>query len=148
MKKSRLETLSHYAVILIALLAFVLSILQTQIQHDHNKLSVRPILNSIVEQNDSTMAAYINNKGVGPAIIKEVSFLYNGKTYSDIEKLLRESGLIKFRIGGYTLSSGEVISAGEERLLVKLRGRDTKGVKVHLSYESVYNELFEVAFSF
>ena len=148
MKKSRLETVSHYAVILIALLAFVLSVLQTRIQQDHNKLTVRPILNSIIEQNDSIMAAYINNKGVGPAIITKVVLSYNGKNYNDIEKLLKESGLIKMRIGGYTLQPGAVISANEERLLVKLKGRDTKGVKVHLFYESVYKETYEILFSF
>ena len=148
MKKTKLETLSHYAVIVIALLAFVLSILQTRIQHKHNKLSVRPILNAIIEQSDSTMAAYINNKGVGPAIIKEASFSFDGKTYDDIEKLLRESGLIKIRLGGYTLNPDAVISADEDRLLVRLKGRDIKGVKVNLTYESVYEEQYDMSFSF
>ena len=148
MEKNKLETLSHYAVIVIALLAFILSILQTRIQHDHNKLSVRPILNSIIEQGDSLSLAYINNKGVGPAIIKKVSFTYQGKTYNDIEKLLRESGLYKIRMGGYTLHPNTVISANEERLLVKLKGRELKGVKVQLFYESVYEEVYDITFTF
>jgi hypothetical protein len=94
------------------------------------------------------MAVYINNKGVGPAIITRVVLSYNGKTYNDIEKLLKESGLIKMRIGGYTLKPDAVISANEERLLVKLKGRNIKGVKVQLFYESVYKEAYDIPFSF
>ncbi len=148
MKKSRLETISHYAVILIAVLAFALSIFQTQIQHNHNKLSIKPILNSTIEQNDSIMEAQIINKGVGPAIIKEATFIYNGKTYSNIEELLRESGLIKLRIGGYTLNEDAVISAGENRLLVKLKGREIKHVKVFIRYESIYGDSYNLNFTF
>lgn len=148
MKKVKLETLSHYAVILIALLAFVVSVLQTQIQHHHNKLSVRPILNANIDQIDSTMTAYIINKGVGPAIIQEVSFTYEGKVYHETEKLLIETGLSKDRIGGYTLNPTTVISASEHRLLVKMRGRELKGVTVHLVYASVYEEVYELDFTF
>ncbi len=148
MKKTKLESISHYAVILIALLAFVLSILQTRIQHHHNKLSVRPLINTNIDQVDSTMAVYIINKGVGPALIKHVSFSYYGKKYDDIEELLKDSGLIKLRLGGYTISPSTVISADEKRLLVILKGRELKGVEVDLSYESVYNEVYDLTFRF
>lgn len=148
MQKSKLETISHYAVILIALLAFVLSILQTRIQHRHNKLTVRPILNTTIDQVDSTLAVYIVNRGVGPALIKDVKFTYEGKSYDNSEEMLHKSGLVKLRKGGYTIGSSTVISANEKRLLVVLKGTDLKGVHTKLTYESIYEEEYKLDFEF
>ncbi len=144
----KLEKISHYAVIVIAILAFLMSIIQTRIQHHHNKLTVRPILTVTLDQIDSTIAVYIENKGVGPAIIKDALFIKDGKTYHSTEKMLKESGLSCIRMGGYTLSEGTVISATERRLLVMFRGRYTKGVKAAVEYESIYEEPYKINFSF
>ncbi len=148
MEKSKLERISDYAVILIAILAFVLSIVQTRIQQKHNKLSVRPLVNTLVDQMDTTMSVYIINKGVGPALVKDVNFFFEGKKYDDIEKLLIDSGLSKFRKGGYTINSNTVISANESRLLVIFKGRELKGVRANLEYESVYEERYNIDFRF
>lgn len=90
MDNNKLEKLSHYAIIIIALSALFVSFFQTRIQHKHNKLSVKPILESSIEQqyDDTLSTVFVINRGVGPAIIKSFKFTYKGKTYNSLEEYL------------------------------------------------------------
>ena len=61
MKTSKLEKLSHYAIIVIALSALVVSVMQTRIQHNHNKQQVTPKQLDSICQNSSLHFANILN---------------------------------------------------------------------------------------
>ncbi len=72
----KLEKISHYAVIIIALSALVVSVMQTRIQQDHNKLTVKPYLHhSIMQDFDNNLTSiYVFNNYVPPATIKQIQF--------------------------------------------------------------------------
>jgi len=95
MGKIKIEKLSQYAVIIIALSALFVSVWQVRISHQHNKLSVKPYLDFHLIQIDSTLEVSFSNEGFGPAIIKKMTFTHNGKNYESLQDLLVGSGEIE-----------------------------------------------------
>lgn len=63
-------SIADWAAIAVALIAFGLSVCQFRLMEEHNKLSVKPILSF----NLTYQGISLRNKGVGPAIIKRVSY--------------------------------------------------------------------------
>lgn len=150
MKTSKLERLSHIAIIIIALSALVVSVLQTRIQHNHNKLSVKPYLHHSLIQNldNDIIAVYIVNDGFGPAIIESITFTHNNITYHSLEDYLRASGEIKNRKGSYNYDKNSVFKSSDKNLIVELRGLEYRNVKVKITYKSIYEEQATFSFSF
>ncbi len=150
MSLTRLERVSHYAVIVIALSALVVSVMQTRIQHNHNKLTVQPYLHSSLGQSfdDDMVSVYIVNDGFGPAIVESMTFTYKGKTYHSLEDYLNGSGEIKNRKGSYNYSKNSVFKSNERNFLVQLRGLEIRNVEVEIQYKSIYNEKGTYSFTF
>lgn len=148
MKRVSLEKLSQYAIIVIALCALVVSVLQTRIQHHHNKLSVKPYIDSSVRETDSTLTIFMINEGVGPAIIKNISYIHKDKKYTSLYNLLKTIGESKNIMGSFNYSENSVFSSGKERLLTRLRGRQKRNIKVLIDYESIYEDAQHYEFSF
>ncbi|CAM1343638.1 hypothetical protein [Tenacibaculum amylolyticum] len=147
---TKLEKLSHYAVIIIALSALVVSITQTRIQQKHNKLTVKPYLGYSLNQSfdDDLLTVYITNDGFGPAIVDKIIFIYNGKTYKTLEDYLKASGESKNRRGSYNYNKNSVFRSNEKNLLVSLKGLKHRGVTVKIYYKSIYQEKGELTFTF
>jgi len=150
MSLTRLEKISHYSVIIIALSAVVVSVMQTRIQQDHNKLTVQPYLHSSLGQSfdDDIVSVYVVNDGFGPAIIERITFTYNNKTYNSLEEYLNASGEIKNRKGSYNYSKNSVFKSNQQNLLVQLKGMKIRNVKVDIEYKSIYNEKGTYSFTF
>jgi hypothetical protein len=148
MAKIRVEQLSHYAVIGIALLALFVSIWQGRILQRHNKLSVKPYLTAEMDQQDSTLTVFILNEGFGPAIIQDAKFSFKNKTYDSLESLLIGSGEKQNRIGSWSIGKGTIIAASSKRLLVKVKGREIRGINVELEFASIYEEKEKLTFTF
>ena len=148
MKKISLEKLSHYSIILIGISALFVSIWQINVSQNHNKLSVKPYLDNHLIQTDSTLAVSISNAGFGPAIIKNITFNYQGKKYSSLEKLLQESGEIKNRLGSYQYNKNSIIPAEQNKLLLKLKGTQLRGIIVLIEYETIYEDKGVFQFNF
>ncbi len=148
MSSKKLEKLSHYSIILIALLALVVSVWQVRIAHRHNKLTVMPYLDSSLEQGDSTLTVSFSNQGFGPAIIKDISFQYQGKTYESLEDYLNASGEVKNRRGSFNYGENTIVASGAKKLLVHLLNREVRGVEVQIIYESIYQEKRKLGFKF
>lgn len=148
MKKSKIERISSYAIMLIALSALFVSIWQISVTHKHNKLSVKPYLDYHLIQADSVLTVNISNQGFGPAIIKKITFNHKEKEYSSLEKLLNSTGEIENRLGSYQYSENSVIAAGENKLLVRLRNMKLRGINVSIVYETIYEDRGEFQFQF
>jgi len=148
--KEKLEKLSHYTILGIALLALVVSIFQTRLQQRHNKLSVKPLLDYSLQQNfvDSTLTVNIINRGFGPAIIKEIRFEEDGDTYHSLEDYLLASGEIKNRRGSFNYQKNAVFSSEDIKLLLVLKGMHIRNVQVQIVFESIYEEQDRFTFSF
>ena len=150
MSTTKLEKISHYAVILIAMSALVVSVMQTRIQHNHNKLTVKPYLHNSLEQDidNNLVSVYIVNDGFGPAIVENMKFTFNGKTYNSLEDYLNGSGEIKNRRGSYNYSKNSVFKSDKKNLLVSLKGIKFRNVRVDIIFKSIYKEKGSYSFSF
>ena len=109
---------------IISLLTLIIFIYQTNIMREQSKLSVKPRLDfsTNLSGNDSLIIVeqVIENRGLGPAIIDSIRFIYKNNSYRlDIEKLI-ETELPKLLEYGYlsqhaTLNRGSTLMPGEEK---------------------------------
>lgn len=148
MKRISLEKLSHYAIIVIALCALVVSVLQTRIQHNHNKLSVKPYLDSSVLESDSTLVVSVTNEGVGPAIIKSISYVHNDVEYTTLYELFKEIDKSNDVIGTINYSRNSIFPSGKEQFFTRLKGRNARDITVKINYESIYEDAAYYEFYF
>ncbi len=136
---SKIEKLSHYGVLVVALSALVVSILQVQILHNHNKLTVRPLINPSVYQGDSTVTVSIQNAGFGPAIVKDVKYEYEETVYDRFGKVLEAAGEMS-NIREMAILNGSVLAPGESKTLVRLQGQTFRSIAVEIRFQSIYEE--------
>ena len=154
MAMSRTEKLSHYAVVVIAISAVVVSVWQVKLAQTHNKLSVRPYMDFFSGWNSETeWQVTLSNEGVGPAILKEIEFTYQGQTYSNWDEVLTAADLNAYRINSTTFSKDSPFAVGKTMLFIKLNRsedglRQRLGIDVKIKYESIYEEPSELNMSF
>lgn len=146
---SRIEKLSHYSVVVIAVSALVVSIWQAGITIKHNKLTVKPFLDFHITQIDSTITVQFSNEGFGPAILEDVSFFYEDEKYQTVWQVLEEMDELQNWAGSFNYNPGTVIAPGAEKLLVSLKGgQHIRGVKAVFRYKSIYEESFDMEMTF
>ncbi|MEM8886855.1 MAG: hypothetical protein AAGD28_02635 [Bacteroidota bacterium] len=148
MALSRIEKLSHYGVLIIALSALVVSVWQMSSMEEHNKLSVRPLLDFHVYTDDSIRSVSFSNEGLGPAIVKKISFSKNGKSFDRAYDMLKYLGRLDDISASYNYSKNSVVSPGANKLILGVRDFKYLGVRVEIVYESIYKEKFFLDFSF
>lgn len=86
----------------------------------HNRLSVKPIIDTRIEKNKlrKRLSVFLRNKGIGPAIIEKVRIKYLNCSYNDFQEFTGELR----KKGEFDLKSPEVyymINFAEEGLSVK-----------------------------
>ncbi|MDW3646692.1 MAG: hypothetical protein R8P61_06510 [Bacteroidia bacterium] len=148
MALSRIEKMSHYGVVIIALSALIVSVWQMSSLEEHNKLSVRPLLDFHIYTNDSIRSISFSNEGLGPAIIKKMNFSKDGKSFGRAYDLLKDMGQLKDISASYNYSKNSVVSPGANKLILGVRDFKHKGVEVEIVYESIYKEKFFLDFTF
>lgn len=148
MAQSKIEKLANYSVILIALVALIVSVWQVKLFQNHNKLTVKPYLDSHSVQEDSTLNISFSNKGLGPAIIQSITFESGNKKYTTTNDLLMGIGEMENAIRRFNYSKNSVLSSGEKNLLVQLKNTDYRDVNVIIVYESIYGDEEILKFSF
>ncbi len=140
----------------IALLALFATIYTSLIQRKHNRLSSKPLLNIVLNSAEKKLS--IANSGLGPAIIKEVEAILDGRIYnllieSDADSFA-EAACAGLRTDTYyawmALDQDAVIAAGSSELMlwVKTDQRDewnlTYGAldrtALKVVYQSIYKE--------
>ncbi|MBU2514552.1 hypothetical protein KJ966_24770 [bacterium] len=171
-KKQNWDKVLAISTTVIALVAVVVSIWQGIETRKHNRLSVKPILDLVYvnkyEPEKTYPGIYLENYGVGPAIIKEVIVKLDGKPYYKSgnvfyfdfiggylrKDLIGDTKVLATSIGiNMTLPKGEKLSLvtfmtkdqtpGVEKELVRL----LNGLAIYITYQSVYGETFKLVFS-
>ncbi|EKF9135559.1 hypothetical protein ACPF4N_002999 [Vibrio cholerae] len=108
--------------VLVALIALVVAILQGHITRKHNQLTLRPVLT--IESESSLkhgVSIKFCNHGQGPAFIKKVEYVVDGKSYSlssgnDYSDLMKRIGLVDFNFSircNASVSDSVIPSLGE-----------------------------------
>jgi hypothetical protein len=124
------DLLIAVAVALLSLGALVVTVIQTRIARQQQQASVWPYLSQGTRSNDSEATLFLKNKGVGPAIVRRVSFSYRGNGYPDHLTLMRKALYDNASKGEKldatlhfgSLDAGDVLSPGEEQVLLRLQG--------------------------
>lgn len=129
-EKISTDRLLGISAMIISILTLVIFIYQTDIMRVQSKLSVKPRLDFTTNQggNDSlvTFQEVLENKGLGPAIIDSIYYVYNGKHFEmDTESFFQEE-FPKLLEYGYlsqhsTLGKGTTLTPNEERSLFVYR---------------------------
>jgi hypothetical protein len=109
------EMLVGVAAILLSLGALVVSVVQTQIAREQQHAAVWPFLRIGSGRYDARFTLMLENKGVGPALIKRVVVTHAGQPYPTVialltSKLSAHTGSRQFA----QLVPGDVVKAGEE----------------------------------
>ncbi len=108
--------------VVVALIALVVAILQGHITRKHNLLTLRPVLT--IESESSLkqgVSIRFRNHGQGPAFIKKVEYIVDGKSYSlssgnDYSDLMKRIGLVDFNFSikcNASVSDSVIPSLGE-----------------------------------
>ena len=148
---SKLEKLSHYGILVVALSAVFISVWQVKILQDHNKLSVKPLMDFhlVTNRKDSVLTVSISNRGIGPAIIQEISYTYQDSTYSEFYSVLMNAGVLDNVQAQVGYGKNTVLSPDSEYTILKVKKETPRiGIAVKIVYQSIYKEEFEKNFSF
>lgn len=139
---------------LVAACALMISLWQGYSMQQHNKLSLRPYLETELNYNeDGSWDLYINNNGVGPAEVTEVRWFADGEEYGDHRSFLHALGEDSgcYAIGGitrfYKVSDQQIVyrTLGEscfktldefQALLARLA--------IVVEYQSLYGEPYQL----
>ena len=146
------------ATILIALCALGSSFWQGYTLQQHNKLSIRPFLEFEANIQPDTSGKFgfelmLNNNGLGPADIVSTEFLVNGQQLTSAHNIW---STLQISLPSHCLGAGNVtrfykvndrqmvIRAMAEDCLLSAEdyGRLLKSLKIKLTYQSLYGEVF------
>ncbi len=141
--------------LLISLCSVAFAVVQTDIMQSQQKASVWPYLeiHSGIYQN--VFFLDVQNKGVGPAVVRDVVFEYKGKTYDKFDEIatlivndstFNYSNRLTNPIRKYVFSASEkvrVFEASDVRHASKLI-YNTSDVKIKIRYASIYGDEWEV----
>ena len=148
------------ASVAIAILAFCATKNQNKKHEEHNKLMTRPSLNdsTFIDNERSTYAFSIINKGLGPAIIKSAEIYVSGELIiSDdpleeaIKTIITDKPVLGY--GHETVAIGSYISPSEEVEMATIQTAPdfspetlktiiNESVYIIIIYESIYGESF------
>ncbi len=157
----RTEKLSHFAVVIIAVSAVVVSVWQgrisekhLEIAREHNRLTVKPYLDFFTGwENENKWVIILSNEGIGPAIVKSIEYSYDNKTYTHWDAVLEAAGIKAIRLGSVNIGNNSPIAVEKVIDYLSLRrvedaDRKPFGISVLIKYESIYGDPFELKFDF
>jgi hypothetical protein len=112
---------------IVSVCALVVSVTQTRIMREQQYAQVWPNLTygvwkaTTFDDETASFEFHLNNKGVGPAIIKDAKFLYDGLIYETDEidkifkKMLTDSTAVNFTYG--SVGKNKVMLSGEDHIM-------------------------------
>gem|GEM_PF-1172909 len=154
MAMTRSEKITQFGVVAIAVCAVVVSIWQTRISQQHNRLSVMPYLDFFSGwTSDSTWRLDLMNEGIGPAIIKSTELTYKGKVYSHWDAVLEAANLKGERVNSTNIGVDSPFKIDKEIVFLEIKNDPsnpkTFGIDILIKYTSIYGgEIQELPISF
>lgn len=152
-----LQLITSIATVIIAVTAIFLTFRQLQITREHNHKSVKPLLSfeRHIDRIDYGFGIYLNNNGLGPAIVIDMCFFLDGKEITKINSgpwinILKKLNLnFSFIQTGY-FDEDTVIAPGErkglffvdEELSTDQEKRFKEAIpkiEIEIKYKSIYN---------
>lgn len=150
--------------ILIAVIAIIFTWKQMKLQQKHNILSVTPIPSFYSYTSKDEIKILLTNKGIGPLIIKSLTFILNKKVEKSIGNFFSDAETGFFDVTySVTVIQNSACQAGETRVLcqfsrkaiLEIKESEFQGyintlrnklsnIKVEISYTDIYNTEFDL----
>lgn len=152
------ELVVAVSAVAIGVCTMLVYIYQARIMSKQMHAAVWPFIQTNLSETNTSIVLKVNNKGVGPAIVKKAFVIVNGERYADTQanldsvgyKLTGKKGLLN----GYTNIEGRVISANEEIRFIEIsdsvslrlfkQAMSQNSIRIEICYCSVYNDCWKV----
>ena len=149
--------------VVIALCALIFSILQARQSDKVTRLSLRPKLQITFVRNrssfdDITPGIYIENRGLGPAILDKCHLVVGDSTfdiakYEELEEYISQLGIEQIEHGRRVIRPGVYILPGASYDIISFASSGLKSIndkiwaatEVHGAYSSILGEVFRLA---
>ncbi len=140
----------NYAAIFVSLCALGVSIYQSYIFRNQQFATVWPYIEPRIEYTNQSFIFYIQNKGTGPAIIKNVKIELDGKAETDYSRFLRDLlQSTSFKSMSISSPDNSVLSAGEKVEFMSAQVNDTiksdfpQRTVVKICYCSIFGDCWQ-----
>ena len=112
-----LNSIATIGAVILSIVAISISVLEVSTMRTHQRASVWPYLEISQAYNQDGFRMTLENKGVGPALIKRFEMTLDGKPAPDLDKMIidvvGEENAFSYDLYGSNNPSNGVISAGE-----------------------------------
>ncbi|WP_224995056.1 hypothetical protein [Cesiribacter sp. SM1] len=155
-KKISIELLLGISAVFLSTSALIVSIIQTNILREQQYASVWPHLETLASSKTGHYDYGIENKGVGPAIIKDFEYIYKGSVYNNTNELFlaifgrntRGAGFSSTK-KDYVFKPGESISLFSVNLPDSLINEiiyrwQSDSVQLKITYSDVYGNCWKL----
>ena len=113
-RKISLEMTLALLAVLISTLTLFVYIRQANIMQDQQRTSVWPYVEVLPSWGPHGLYLVAENKGVGPALVKDVIMTLDGKRIGDLDSVFLLAMDTTFTEYGYSTLNGRVLAAGEK----------------------------------
>jgi hypothetical protein len=140
--------------LLLSLAAFYTSVVQTNIMQTQQKASVWPFVEITHGVQTNEYYLKVKNKGVGPAIIKQVDFNFQGKSYpvamDCAQAIINDTAFHAWHFSSYPFNKS-VFAANEEIEALRINDlrfvnqllKNGEGFNFKVRYASIYGDEWE-----
>jgi len=149
------DRIASCCAIFIALVAMVVAVYEARVTREHQEISVWPMLTtystSLAKVGDSykNFGVVLKNEGLGPAIIKRITYKYNGEEYQGIQDIVLKVIPDQTNYIRTDKKVIRIILPGEEKMLYatdftqKNKEKFGKAIGGNLAGEICYCSLYE-----
>ena len=155
-KKINVSLLLGISAVFLSASALIVSIIQTTILRDQQYATVWPYIQATAMNASGTYSYGIENKGVGPAIIKDLKYTYNGVNYDNTRKMYTALFGENYTGAGFTVTDKNyVIKSGEGLEMFSVNRPDSlisdiiyrwerEAVNLKIIYSDVYGNCWQL----
>lgn len=154
-RKINVELLLGLSATFLSFAALVVSIFQTKIAREQQHASVWPHLSIYASNSDKYYSYKVSNSGIGPAIIKDVTWSVGDSSYTSTFDFIRnELGFVK-GLGRSEMNAGSVLTPGDGLSLLDVNDNDSLAHRIEdivtgpsftlrIVYSDVYGNCWEI----
>lgn len=153
-KRWNAELIVAVMAVVIGVCTMFVYIYQARIMSKQMHASVWPLVQTTLRIHPNEIVLSINNKGVGPALVKDAAILVDGVRYSDSQNNMDSMTFVltgkKNLLSGYTNLRERVIAANEEVRYIEVsdtasialfkKALEKHSLNIEISYCSVYGD--------
>ncbi|KAA6438364.1 hypothetical protein FEM33_16860 [Dyadobacter flavalbus] len=153
--KINIEVLLGLSATFLSFAALIVSVFQTKIAREQQHASVWPYLSASFSNAEHSYSYNVNNFGIGPAIIRNVSWEMGDSVYSSTFDFIRNEIGFPKGLGRSEMESGYVVPANNGLSLIEVNDNDSlsrimekkltsNSFRLRVIYSDVYGNCWEM----